>query len=68
MSCNVKINKSTLAAEIQSLLKELSVSHKLVLATCKAVAKEHLVLRFNFDSESFEVLPLAPFRLNNTLI
>ena len=48
----------------KSRFRQHSVSHKLVISSCKAVAKEHLILRYNFDLESFEVLPLAPIQLN----
>ena len=52
----------------KSKFREHSVDHKLIISSCKAVAKEHLILRYNFDQESFEVLPLAPVRLNNALL
>lgn len=44
------------------------MSHKLVLSTCKAVQKEHAVLRYNFDVESFELMALAPIVINGLAI
>ena len=49
----------------KSRFRKHGVAHKLIISSCKAVAKEHLILRYNFELESFEVLPLAPLRLND---
>ena len=49
-------------------MRDNFVTHKLVLTSCKSVAKEHILLRYDFEGEKFEALALAPLSLNGTII
>ena len=37
--------------KMTKLLRANGVQHKLVTSLCKSVAKDHLILRYNFESE-----------------
>ena len=37
-----------------------------MISTCKSIAREHIILRYNVDAEHFEALFLQPTGLNNT--
>ena len=68
-SSNVRVKKSSFQSEsLRQLVRENSVTHKLVLSSCKSLAKEHMLLRYNFEDEIFEALALAPLLINGTLI
>ena len=70
LSQGYKINKSAMdeSSLLHRIVSEHSISTKLAISSCKAVAKEHFVLRYSFETEAFELLPLAPIRINGQLL
>lgn len=68
-SSNIRIKKRSLPSEhIEQLVRDNCATHKLVLSTCKSVAREHMLLRYDFECEKFEVMALAPFLVNGQVI
>ena len=68
-SANIRVKKRNLPSEwLQELVRDNFVTHKLVLSTCKSLAKEHVLLRYDFAGQKFEAMALAPISLNGSLV
>lgn len=71
LSLHLPLNKDNLPPKVYLAVKQNHVSHKLVLTAqkgCKSISKEHLILRYDFEDEQFQLLALCPLSLNNTTI
>ena len=53
---------------LRELIEETGATHKLVISACKKIAKEHFVIRYNFDTSAFELLALEPVLLNGAFL
>ena len=69
LSINLPVNRGKITDDnLRNILKANFVTHKLVLADCKEIAKEHLVVRYDFTEEVFEVLAIHPVSLSGRTI
>ena len=65
----MRVRKSTIESEaLKELVRENHITHKLIISECRSIAKEHMIIRYNFEAEVFEVLALAPILINGAVV